>query len=101
MAYLRLIRIIKCALFSTLFIFIGGEIMAQTTKETLTKKEKKIFDAAKTFAKSGELDKSNDKFLKLLSAKPDFTEAYLRLASNYYQQKFYLPAEENFKKAIN
>jgi tetratricopeptide (TPR) repeat protein len=75
--------------------------MAQTTKETLTKKEKKIFEEAKTYAKSGALKKSNDKFLKLLSAKPDFTEAYLRLASNYYQQKSFLPAEENFKKAIN
>ena len=92
---------IKSIFLSSLFIVIGVGLMAQTTKETLTKKEKKIFDAAKTFAKSGELDKSNDKFLKLLSAKPDFTEAYLRLASNYYQQKFYLPAEENFKKAIN
>ena len=71
---------IKSIFLSSLFIVIGVGLMAQTTKETLTKKEKKIFDAAKTFAKSGELDKSNDKFVN--------TNTYPVEASDYILSHF-------------
>lgn len=72
----------------------------QTTTQALTQKEKVIFQEAKNAAHQGNLKKSNELYIKFLSLKPQYTEAYLRLASNYFQQKSYKDAEENFKNAI-
>lgn len=88
---LNIILIIVCFVLS---------VNSQTTMQELTKKEKNILQDAKEASQQGNLKKSNDLYTKLLSLKPQFTEAYLRLGSNYFQQKSYQQAEENFKKAI-
>jgi outer membrane protein OmpA-like peptidoglycan-associated protein/tetratricopeptide (TPR) repeat protein len=84
-----------------IFSFYSCVTVAQSTKDQLTPKEKKIYIEAKKYAQQGNLKKSNDNFEKLLSIKSDFTEGYLRLASNYFQQKNYQKAEEFFQKAIS
>ena len=67
---------------------------------TLSSREKKIFEEAKTFAQNKNTLKSIASFRKLLSMQPNFTEGYLRLGSQYYVSKDYEQAEITFLKAI-
>jgi outer membrane protein OmpA-like peptidoglycan-associated protein/tetratricopeptide (TPR) repeat protein len=93
---------ISTKLFILIFAFsiISCSSMAQSTKDQLSLKEKKIFDEAKKYAQQGNLTKSNERFSKLLALKSDFTEGYLRLASNHFQQKSFQKSEELFLQAI-
>lgn len=73
---------------------------SQKNIEPLTAKEKKLFEEAKALSQTQNTAKSIDTYLKLLKLRPDFTEGYLRLASQYYVAKSYNQAEEAFIKAI-
>lgn len=66
----------------------------------LSPKETKIYQEAKALAQSGKTAKSIVLFNKLLKIKPDFTEGYLRLGSQYFVLQNYTQAKTAFIKAI-
>ena len=74
---------------------------SQKNTMPLTAKEQKIFEEAKSLAQVQKTAKSIDVFTKLIKLRPDFTEGYLRLASQYYVVKSYKLAEDAFIKAID
>jgi outer membrane protein OmpA-like peptidoglycan-associated protein/tetratricopeptide (TPR) repeat protein len=73
---------------------------SQAPIESLNPKQKKLYQKGKLLANKGNFTKSNVVFAKLIESKPDFTEALVRMGSNYYSLKNYVEAEKYFKEAI-
>lgn len=82
------------------FLLNAFSVISQAKTSDLTPKENKLYQNARQLANKANYTKSNASYIKLLKSKPTFTEAYLRLGSNYYTLKDYPLAETNFKKAI-
>lgn len=94
------VRILKLVIFIA-GIFIFNSVQGQTINaDQLNPREKKIFEEAKSMAKTKKIDKSIDAYIKLLRLRPDFIEGHLRLGSQYYLAKDYAHAEDAFIKAI-
>lgn len=67
----------------------------------LSREEKLLFDEAKRKAWHGEYAKSNECFEKILKKRPDFPEASLRMAGNYYSMGKLAESESLFQQVIN
>jgi outer membrane protein OmpA-like peptidoglycan-associated protein/tetratricopeptide (TPR) repeat protein len=85
-----------------LFLFqCSDSIFGQKSlAENLTENEKNMLTEGKKAAQKGDLKNSNKHFESLIKSRPDFIEVRLRLATNYYQQKFYEKSESMFQGAI-
>ncbi len=90
--------LISLMLILTCQCYLSSQVI---TKDQLSVTEKNLFNDAKKASQSGDIQKSNKKYLELLKLQPNFAEAKLRLASNYFSMKLADKAEQLFQETIN
>ncbi len=84
-----------------ILLFFASQFTAQQqVLPPLSREEKLLFDEAKRRAWHGEYAKSNESYEKLLKKRPDFPEASLRMAANFYSLGKYVESETLFQQVI-